>query len=218
MEKYFHLIHQNDLFEGTSRNDFETMISCLGPIYKKYTKSEFILHSGDRIDFIGIVITGVIKVIKIDEEGNESILNKLTSLEMFGEVFACANVLQSPVSIIAESDCNILFLNYKKVITVCNASCEFHQTLISNMLKIIAKKSLFLNQKIDIISKKTLRSKLLAFFDYARNGQTKFVIRLNREELANFLCADRSAISSELSKMQKENLIKYHKNEFELLP
>ncbi len=217
MEKYFNLIHQNDLFEGILRKDFETMFFCLSPIKKSYTKNEYILHMGDSIETVGILLSGELKIIKTDIHGNENIVNKIFTGDMFLEVFACADVFSSPVAVISETKSEVLFLNYRKIITSCSSSCVFHQKLISNMLKIIAKKSLFLNEKFDIISKKTLRNKIITYLDYERKGKEKLKINLNREELANFLLADRSALSAELSKMQKENLIKYNKNEFEIL-
>ncbi len=217
MENYFNLVCQNSLFEGISRGDFETMFSCLSPLVKTYEKNEYLLHMGDNINSLGIVISGEIMITKVDERGNENIINKMTAGEMFAEVFVCADIFHSPVSIIAETKSEILFLDYRKVISTCSATCVFHQKLIANMLKVIAGKTLYLNQKLDILSKKTLRGKILAYLNYERKGRDRFKIDLNREELANFLCADRSALSAELSKMQKDKLIRYNKNEFEIL-
>ncbi len=217
MENFFDIIHKHELFEGIPTSDLRAMLACLNPVEKDYKKGEFITHIGDRIDFVGIVLMGEITIAKIDKDGNENVIAQITSGNIFAEVFVCANIHISPVAIIADVNSKILFLDYRKITTTCSSSCTFHQKLIANMLKILAQKSLYLNKKIDIISQKTLRDKILLFLNYERNGMKKFHITLNREQLANFLCADRSALSSELSKMQKDGVIRYKKNEFELI-
>ncbi len=217
MRKYFDVLYSNSLFDKISRESFDSLIDCLEPTIKTFQKHEFVLHIGDKVDFIGIVVDGEIKIVSIDEQGNESIVNKIESGEMFGEVFACSDIQGSPVSVIAEKISSVVYIDYNKIITPCNSSSPFHSSLISNMLKIIASKTLFLNKKVDIISKRNLRAKITAYLEYERRGRDLFKISLNREELANFLCADRSALSAELSKMQKEGLIRYNRNEFEIL-
>ena len=123
---------------------------------------------------------------------------------MFGEAFACAEISHIPVTVTATADSKVLFLNFKKLVSTCNNSCIFHTKLIENMLKAIALKNLFQSQKIEILSKKTIREKLLCFFDFERNGSIKFTIRYNREDLASFIAADRSAMCAELSRMRSE--------------
>ncbi len=182
-----------------------------------YGKNEIILNVGDSINFVGAVLEGSVKIIKTDYDGNESIIAEVLEGDIFAEVFACAEIFRSPVSIISATQSKVLFFDYRKIITSCSSSCIFHQKLISNMLNVVANKSLYLHRRIDIISKKSLRDKILTYFHYERMGRKRFFISMNREELASFLCADRSALSNELSKMKKDELIDYSKNEFVLL-
>ena len=182
-----------------------------------YNKGEIILLSGDRVDHIGLIISGSVKIIKEDMDGNASILTELGASEIFGEVFACAGISQSPVTIQASEASEILFIDYKKIITTCPSACPFHARLIENMLKLIAVKNLMLNQKIEILSKRTTREKLFYYFDLQRGAASKFSIPFNREELARYLCVDRSAMSNELCKMRDEGLLRFYKNTFELL-
>ncbi len=107
-------------------------------------------------------------------------------------------------------------MDYKKIITTCACACHFHARLIENMLRLIARKNLILNQKLEIVSKRTTREKLMCFFDTQRGAAKRFTIPFNREELARYLCVDRSAMSNELCKMRDEGLISFHKNTFEL--
>jgi len=217
MKKIFEAIKSNPLFQGIAFSDFERMLGCLSAKTACYKKDDVILLSGDTVNFVGLILSGSVKIIKEDINGNYTILMELSISEMFGEVFACAGISQSPVTIQAADDVEILFIDYKKIITLCSSTCPFHASLIGNMLKLIAKKNLMLNQKIDILSKRTTREKLLCFFDLQRGAAKKFTIPFNREELARYLCVDRSAMSNELCKMRDEGLINFQKNKFEIL-
>jgi CRP-like cAMP-binding protein len=217
MRKVFETIKSNPLFNGIAFSDFGRMLSCLSAKTVYHQKGDIILMSGDSVNFVGLILSGSVKIIKEDINGYITILTELTVPEIFGEVFACAGIAQSPVTILAAEDVEILFIDYQKIITSCSAACPFHARLIKNMLKLVAKKNLMLNQKIEILSKRTTREKLLCFFDMQRVAATKFTIPFNREELAHYLCVDRSAMSNELCKMRDEGLIKFQKSTFEIL-
>lgn len=216
MKKIFEIIKNNSLFEGIAFSDFEQMFGCLSTRTVTYKKNEIILLSGDTINYVGLILTGGVKISKEDVEGQVSILAELGIADLFGETFACAGIDHSPVTIQASEDAEILFIDYKKIITSCSLSCPFHARLIRNMLKLIAHKNLMLNQKMELLSKRTTREKLLLFFDMQRGAAKKFTIPFSREELARYLCVDRSAMSKELSKMRQDGLVDFHKNHFEL--
>lgn len=217
MQQNYNKIIGNVLFDHISEKDFSAMLACLSAFHKTYSKKEVILNQGDKISSVGIVLKGTITISKTDYDGNEVMIGVVSEGEMFGEIFACAEIFRSPVSVRSAIESTILFLDYGKIITTCSSSCVFHRQLIANMLKVVANKGLYLNRRIDVISKKTLRDKILTYFQYESMGLKKFTIAMNREEMARFLCADRSALSNELSKMQKEGLIQYAKNTFEFI-
>ncbi len=217
MKKIFDVIKCNPLFSGIGYSEFEKMFSCIEARVECYKKSDVILLTGDVVSFVGLILSGRVKVIKEDFDGNSTILTELCASELFGEVFACAGIDHSPVTVETSEDCEVLFINYKKVISTCSSACCFHSRLIENMLRLIAKKNLLLNQKIEILSKRTTREKLLLFFDTQRGMAKKFTIPYNREEMANYLCVDRSAMSNELCKMRNEGLIQFNRNEFEIM-
>jgi len=216
MKKIFDIAKHNPLWNGIGFTDFESVLNCLSAKTTEYKKDDVILLSGNSVTFVGLVLSGSVQIIKEDIDGRITILTVLGISDLFGEVFACAGIMQSPVTVLAAEDTKVLLLDYKKIISSCNAVCPFHAKLIENMLKIIAHKNLMLNKKIEILSKRTTRDKLLAFFEIQRGMAKKFTIPYNREELANYLCVDRSAMSNELCKMRDEGLIKFHKNTFEI--
>jgi len=217
MKYIFNIIKNNVLFEGITLSDFEKIFFCLSAKKKSYKKNEVILISGNIVNHIFIILSGSVQIVKENIDGKENILTELYSPEIFGEVFACANIVHSPITAIASDKSEVLFINYKKIITSCPSSCISHTKLIGNMLKLIAKKNLMLLQKIELLSKRTTRDRLLLYFDMQRGMAKKFTIPYNREDLAAYLCVDRSAMSNEFSKMQKDGIIKYKKNIFEVL-
>ena len=217
MKKIYEVLKRNLLFQGIASNDFDRMMHCLAAKTANYKKDDIILLSGDTFNYAGLIVSGSARVIKEATDGNITIVANLASSEIFGAVFACAGITQSPVTIQAAADTEILFINYKRAITTCNAACPFHARLIENMLQLIARKNLLLNQKIEILSKRTTREKLWCFFDARRGAAKKFTVPFNREEMAKYLCVDRSALSNELCKMRDEGLINFQKNKFEIL-
>ncbi|MDR2947249.1 MAG: Crp/Fnr family transcriptional regulator [Candidatus Adiutrix sp.] len=216
MKKIFEAVKNNPLFEGIAFSDFSKMLDCLSAKTAVYQKGSVALLSGDSVDFVGFIISGGVHIIQEDRDGRAAILTELGVSEVFGEVFACAGVAHSPVTVRASEDAEILLMDYKRIITSCASTCPFHARLIKNMLKLSARKTLALNQKIEILSKRTTREKLQCFFDRQRGSAKKFTIPYNREELAHYLCVDRSAMSSELCKMRNEGLISFQKNTFEI--
>ena len=217
MNKIFETLKTNPLFQQIAFSDFEKMLACLSAKTVCYKKDDVILLSGDSVHFVGLILQGSIKIIKEDIDGRFTILDKFNVSEVFGETFACAGISQSPVTIQAVEDSEILFIDYKRIITSCTGACPFHAMLIENMLKLVALKNLMLNQKIEILSKRTTREKLMHYFDTQRGAAKRFTIPFNREELAHYICVDRSAMSNELCKMRDEGLIKFNKNNFEIM-
>lgn len=216
MKRIFEAIKNNPLFKGIAFSDFERMLACLSAKTVNYKKDAVILLTGDTVDFVGLVISGGVKIVKEDANGRAILINGLGASELFAEVFACAEIDRSPVTVLAAEDAEIMLFNYRKIISTCGSACPFHSRLIENMLKLVAAKSLTLNRKIEILSKRTIRERLLIYFDMQREGRRKFTIPYSREELAGYLCVDRSAMSSELGKMRGEGLIKVQKNTIEI--
>ena len=158
-------------------------------------------------------------MIKEDVWGNKTMIIRMHSQDLFGETFACGSDTISSVTFIASENTEILFLPFQRVMNTCSSACVFHQRLLENMVRLIADRNRDLLRKIEIISKKTLREKILAYLSLQAqiNKNRYFEIPLGRVELADYLCADRSALTRELSKMKSEGLIDYDKNMFRIL-
>jgi Cyclic nucleotide-binding domain. len=212
------ILSHSQLFEDIKSESIKPLLNCLNPHIKSYTKQEYILSMGDTIPGIGLVLDGTVQILKEDLEANRVIMDHITPGYMFAESFVCAGFLKSMVYAQAVTNCRIMWFDLQKIVTACSSSCEFHHQLIANLLKITAQKSIFLNTKIDILSKKTIREKTLSYLTSVsyQMAQKKFVIPFDRAQMADFLCIDRSALSRELSRMKEEGIIDYHKNTFTL--
>lgn len=219
MKKYLKLLHENELFNNLTMGDLESVLFCLAATVSEYNKNDIIMSQGSKINRIGIILSGGVQVIKEDIDGNINILSHLGENDIFAETFAYAEIEESPVTVQAVENCEIMFLDSKSIIKICKNNCDFYLVLIENMLQLMAGKNLILNQKMQILSKRTIREKLLEFFSIQSqmNHSRKFSIPYNRDELAFFLSVDRSSLSRELGKMRDEELIIFSRNNFEIL-
>lgn len=207
------------LFTGIDEQDLPAMLTCLDGNHIHVKKGNPIFVEGDPARFIGIILTGTAQVIREDYYGHRSIMTDLQPGDLFAEAFSCAGLSAVPISVFAMTDSDILLLDCHHLLTSCSNSCDFHNTLIRNLLYEIARKNLALNQKIRYMSEKTTRDKLMAYLsDQAKqNHSDTFTIPFNRQALADYLGVERSAMSAEISKLKKGGIIDTQKSTFRLL-
>lgn len=219
MAKISDILLKMSLFEGIRPEELEAILKCLRAKKVTYSKNEFIINMGDRIDSFGIVISGTVQILKEDISGRQVILSALTAGDTFAEVFVCAGIKKSPVAVMAATEAEVVFIDYGRVVHTCNNACEFHSRLIQNMLKVLAQKNLFMNNKITYLTLKGMRQKIASYLlsQIEKTGKDRFEIPYSRAELADFLNVDRSAMSRELSRMKKEGLIDFNRNTFSVL-
>ena len=158
-------------------------------------------------------------LIQEDLWGHRNILSKCNTGDFFGEPYAATPGAILNISVVAEEDCEILLLNVKRLLTSCPTACDHHQKLIRNLVSVLANKILLFNDKITHVSKRTTREKLLSYLsaESIRQSSLSFDIPFDRQQLADFLCVERAAMSAELSKLQKEGLLVTKRNHFQLL-
>lgn len=207
------------LFEGISNEELHGLLHCISAYTKSFTKGEYLFMSGDRIRFIGIVLSGTVDIVKETISGDRRIMMTAVKNNIFAESIATADINESPVSVIAKKDCTVLFVPIDKLLSTCQNSCKFHCQIIHNLVSILASKNMFLNQKIDYLSAKNTRAKIAMYIgDMARTKNSKTVtIPYNRKDFAEYLGVDRSVLSRELSKLKKEGVLTFCKNTFEVL-
>lgn len=219
MEKYFEILSATPLFAGITKDELQAMLHCLEARVVNVRKGDPVFLEGDPSGFIGVVLTGGVQIFQEDYYGGRSLLAYGEAGEIFAEVFACAGVKDMPVSGYAAKDSTIMLLSCQKMLTVCSNSCIFHNRLVKNLLQVVARKNLNLNRKIQFMSQKTTREKLMTYLlDQAKlAGSPEFTIPLDRQALADFLGVERSAMSAELSKLRKAGVLESTGSHFRLL-
>nr|WP_297766068.1 Crp/Fnr family transcriptional regulator [uncultured Butyrivibrio sp.] len=206
------------LFKGIKQSEIESMIPCLGVIQKRYSKNQFIIIDSEDIANVGLVIDGRVHMLKEDHLGNRSHVSTISVGGLFGESFALRE-RPSYVSFQAATDSEILRLPLDKIIYYCSNSCPFHKRLVHNTFALLSEKNEQLMKSIEILSKGTLRDKIVCYLSQIADSESHSTITvpLNRTEMAAFLNSNRSAMTRELSKMQDEGLIEISGNRFRLL-
>lgn len=213
------LLQQVPLFRGIPPEEFGSLIGCVGAKRENHAKDAFISLAGDSAKNIGIVLSGGVQIIKEDVFGNRAILNGLGPGDVFGESFVCGGQYALTVSVQATEDCSVLFLPFDRVMTICPSACGFHNTLVRNMVTMVARKNIKLLERLEVATKHTLREKMLTYLSQLSQEQSSATVTspLGRVDLADYLGVDRSALTRELNRMRDDGLIAFTKNTYTLI-
>lgn len=211
-------INDIPLFDGLGNDEVKNVLSKVNALVKSFRKSDYIYLAGDCVENLCVVINGTVQMIKEDIWGDKSIIANLGEGSVFAENFLGNRGDRSIVSYFAASDSEILMLPFGKMMHGVGDSAV-QSKLVFNIVSILADNNTKLIEKTEILCKKTLRGKILAYLEQeaANQKSRKVVIPFNRTDMANYLDADRSALTRELAKMREEGLISFEKNIFELL-
>lgn len=212
------LLAKTQLFAESKPKEIGSMLGCLDARERRFAQGAYIHRMGDVIKTVGLVLDGGVRIESVDVWGNVSVIGVAGPGELFGEAYAA--VLDEPlmVDVVAAQDCTVLFLSLPKVLATCSHACPFHARASANMTAIIARRSLALSRRILHVAPKTIRGKVLAYLSdmSERAGSREFDIPFDRQQLADYLGVDRSALSAELSRMQKAGLIETKRSHFVL--
>lgn len=219
MEKYLPVLRSCPFFTGLEDHEILSILHCVSATKASKPSGSYIFRAGDSTEVMGLVLTGSTLIIQEDLWGHRNILSKCSVGDFFGEPYAANPGALLNISVVAQEDCEILFLNVKRLLISCPTACDHHQKLIRNLVSVLANKILIFNDKITHVSKRTTREKILSYLssESVRHASLSFDISFDRQQMADFLCVERAAMSVELSKLQKEGLLKTNRNHFELL-
>ncbi len=204
------------LFLGFTEIEEKSITHCFKTFEKKFKKGNTIIHYGDEIKYVLVIKEGAASVVSDDYWGNRSIISYLGKNMVFGIAYSYSNITHYPVSLISMTDCKILFIDSKKIFNPCSNHCHHHTTLMKNSVSILSTKNIALINKIENISKRTIKEKVLSYLSNCSKfyQSDSFDIPFNRQELADYLAVDRSALSITLSKLKQDKIIDYKKNHF----
>ena len=219
MQKYLPILRSCPFFNGMRDDEILSILHCVQASTVTRPRGTYILRAGDTTEVMGLVLSGSVLILQEDLWGHRNILSKCTAGDFFGEPYAATSGAVLNVNAVAEDDCELLFLNMKRLLMSCPTACGHHQKLIRNLVSVLANRLLVFNDKITHVSKRSTREKLLSYLstESVRQASLSFDIPFDRQQLADYLCVDRAAMSVELSKLQKEGILKTKRRHFELI-
>ena len=216
MENFISFLKRTKLFSGVGEENIASMLNCLNASVRQYNKNEYAFRQGEYIRNLMMLLEGRLYIQKEDYWGNLSILNEISPGEMIGEAYIAPGSGTLMNDVVTAEDCTILLFDIERILSVCPSACPFHTQLVKNLFYAVSDKNRSLVQKIDYMSQRSTREKLLSYLsDEAKKANSRsFTIPFNRQQLADFLSVDRSAMSNELCKMRDEGMLAFHKSEF----
>lgn len=216
MEKYTDVLKNTKLFAGVGEEEIGTMLDCLGAALRQYKKGDYVYRAGEYVRSLTVLVEGCLHIQKDDYWGNRAILGDVAVGEMFGEAYVSPDSGALLNDVVAVEDSAVLFFDIQRILTVCPSACKFHSLTVKNLFFAISEKNRKLVSKLGHISNRTTREKLLSYLsdEAQRSRSASFSIPFNRQQLADFLAVDRSAMSSELGKMRDEGILDFKKNKF----
>ena len=219
MKRYINLLSNTDFFKGIPAEELSYFLSSHICYLKDYEPGVTIYCNGALINYAGIILDGNIDIIHSSSSGNDTIVNRLSRGDMFGESFACVGIKNALSEIRSVTFCSILFINIHKLISDNSCLENIRMPLIRNIMKSLAQSNISLNTKIQLLTQKTLREKLLAYLHMlsVQNQSLEFDLPFNREQLACYLASERSSVCRELGKLQRENIIRLNRNHIIIL-
>lgn len=218
MKEYIGILKKTKLFAGVGDNEIEAMLSCLGATLRKYKRGEYVLRAGEYIHNLTVLVEGALHIQRDDYWGNRSIVNQISAGEMFGEAYLSPESGALLNDVVAAEDSTVMLFDVNRIFSICPSACKFHSLAVKNLFFEVAEKNRKLVAKIGHMSQRTTRDKLFSYLsdEAKRQKKSTFEIPFNRQQLADFLSVDRSAMSNELCKMRDDGLLTFQKNRFTL--
>ncbi|MCQ4771185.1 Crp/Fnr family transcriptional regulator [Intestinimonas massiliensis] len=207
------------LFAGMEEEEIRAILGCLDARVERYPKGAYLLRVGDTVESVGLLLAGGALVTQESFWGSRNIMARIGPGQLFAEAFACSPGAVLNIAVAAEAPCTVLFLNVRRILTMCPTTCAHHSRMIRNLLSDLAGKNLRFTEKLTHMGQRTTREKLLSYLsaEAQRCGDAEFDIPYSRQQLADYLSVERSGLSAELCRMRDEGILAFHKNHFKLL-
>ncbi|MHB1316050.1 MAG: Crp/Fnr family transcriptional regulator [Christensenellales bacterium] len=208
-----------ELFEGISEEEYAAMMTCFQARFEKFAPRQSICNFGSSHNSVGIIQKGSAIVRRIDVDGNSSVLEYLNENSIFGEVLAFSTSAGDSIDVVSVDSCEVMFIDYDHIVGRCPKACTYHSTLVYNMLRMISTKTLELSERVEILSNRSIRNKLLCYFRLLAikaNSRT-FLLPFSLSHLAEYISVDRSAMMREIKNMKEDGLVSIIRREITLL-
>ncbi len=219
MEQYLFILRNSPFFQGMTGEEILSVLHCVNATVLRKKKDDYILRVGDSTKTMGLVLSGSVLCLQEDLWGHRNIIHRIGAGEFFAEAFAATSGSVLDVNVVADEDTEVMLLHMDRLLQTCSHACDHHNRLVRNLVSVMARRVMDLNEKITHMAKRSTREKLLSYLsaESIRQGKLSFAIPYDRQQLADYLCVERAAMSVELSKLQKEGFLRTNRNHFELL-
>ncbi|MBQ2629351.1 MAG: Crp/Fnr family transcriptional regulator [Kiritimatiellae bacterium] len=210
------LAKRSPLFDGIGIDPLSALFSCLGARRVRLAKGEPLMHTGKKADHFGIVLSGSLAVSTYDTDGKRTLIKLISAPESVAAAQALSGADTMSVDVAASEESEVLLLKAARIVTPCECACAFHARLVRNIMRTLAVKTLELNRKIEILSHRSTQDRLMAYLRAVAQQKctVEFDIPFDRQQLADYLSVERSALSAEISRLSKLGLITSRKNHF----
>lgn len=212
MDYIIPFLKELELFKGLDTQGLQHVLGCLEGHVRSFEKKELIYNVGEPMPYAGLVMVGTVVVGLTHLDGNEHNVRPFCRGELFGESFACSPQRLATVQVTALQKSSVLFLKFSNLLENYATQCPYASRMTANLLLSATQSNLQLNEKINLLSLRHIRERILAYLRGCPSTQGRVQLPFNRQEFADFLGVDRSALSRELAKMKGEGLLDYEKN------
>lgn len=216
-QRYAELLHDTTLFSGMTPEETTEAFSRMEAQIRQYPRGSILHHAGQELRQFGIVLEGTVQVCKDDLEGNRLLMAAVSAGGAFGESLCYLRVRESPVYILSMDETTVLWLSPHALFDI--QTDAFSALLRNRFTAMLARRALDMNSRIQILSRLSIRDKLMTFFSsqaYAA-GSDSFRVPFNREDMAAYIGVNRSALSRELSRMKREGILEFERDRFRIL-
>ena len=213
-------LESSPLFQDISYEEYSRLLTCFQAVQKSFRSDDLIYDfSSPQNDAVGIVERGCAALIRIDEEGVATVMEELGPGGVFGRTLAFAGASGDSLQVVCRTPCDVLFIDYPHILKRCEHACNRHSVLVQNMLRLMSDKAQALSQRVDVLSRRSIREKLLCYFRQLSEqaGSNTFTLPFSLSTLADYIATDRSAMMRELKRLREEGTIRSAGRQFTLL-
>ena len=213
-------LEKSPLFQDISYEEYRSLLTCFQAVQKSFRSDDLIYDfSSPKNDAVGIVERGCAALIRIDEEGVATVMEELGPGGVFGRTLAFAGASGDSLQVVCRTPCDVLFIDYPHILKRCENACNHHSVLVQNMLRLMSDKAQALSQRVDVLSRRSIREKLLCYFRQLseRAGSNTFTLPFSLSTLADYIATDRSAMMRELKRLREEGIVRSDGRQFTLL-
>ncbi len=204
-------LEKSPLFQDISYEEYCRMLDCFQAVQRSFRTDDLIYDfSSKESDAVGIIERGEASVIRIDKDGVSTVLEELSVGGVFGRTLAYAGSVRDSMEVVCRTPCDVLFIDYPHIFKRCEKACTHHSLLVQNMLRLMADKAQALSLRVDVLSRRSIREKLLCYFRQLseQEGKQTFTLPFSLSTLADYIATDRSAMMRELKRLKEEGVIR----------